>query len=225
MAETLEEKVNKPAEGHDLENKIDNVPKKDKEEEKKGFFRKAFDLMYLTGAAIGTTALSSAFVGSTGFFIGGALAGGGLIGSMIKKGKSMYEMVTDSLKTYSALNMIISPIVYLGNATFPIAGALGGKVAGVVGEMVSRTAYAVTAYNTLFTVKLRAAYHLVGNYLSPKGITKSVKKDLWPFLKRSGLGLSSGYHLLANGVPSMLGVPSMAYSVLPFAAYNAAYPI
>ena len=77
----------------ELEKNAQEAPKQEENEGKKekGFFRKAFDLAYLSGAAIGTTFLSSAFVGPLGYLVGAAFPGGGLIGSMIKGVKYAYE--------------------------------------------------------------------------------------------------------------------------------------
>ncbi|MEA2036682.1 MAG: hypothetical protein U9O94_04190 [Nanoarchaeota archaeon] len=212
----------------ELEKGAQEAPKEEeKKEEKKekSFLRKAFDLTYLTAASVGTTMLSSAFLGPLGFIVGGAFAGGGLIGSMVKGAKSVYESITDFLKTYSAVNAILAPMIWLGNVTFPIAGAIGSKIAGTVGAIATKSAYSLTAYNMAFTAQYKAAHHLVENYGNPIGITKTLKENYWPTVYRFGTGFSPGYVLAANGLDSIMGVPVFAANAVPMGIYNGINPI
>jgi len=217
--ENLEERLNASPQAES------GVEKKVTKEKKKGFFRKAFDFTYLTGAAIGATLVSSAFLGPLGFIVGGAFGGGGLVGTMIKGDKTVYDSVTDFLKTYASVNAVLAPMVWLGNATYPIVGKVGSKIAGGIGAMVAKTTYAVTAYNAMFVAHFKAAYHLVDNYMNPKGITKTVKENYSALTKRIGAFLSVPYALSANGINSIMGMPVFAPAGVAFGLYNSMNPI
>ena len=185
-----------------LEDKVES-------KESKGFMKKALKLGWKIGMATATTALSVPLVGTTGVFVGGALAAGEIIGNLIKK-KSLYETVSEAMTTYSAVNAIIAPIVALGNATFPLIdnATLLGKAA--------RTLYATTAYNAAFVASYNAAAHMVDNYLNPNGITKSVSENFYNQWKRVGLGFLPGYALVANQAPLFGGIYHFAYNALPW---------
>jgi len=188
------------------------------DKESKSFAKKAFRLGFNAAAAVATTALSMATVGTVGPIVGAALAGGGLIGHLIK-GKSLYESTVDALKAYAAVNAVIWPIVALGNATFPLIPneTIIGKAA--------RTLYASTLYNAAFVGAFRGAAHLVDNYLNPIGITKTIKDNFYNEWKRIGLGFLPGYALDANGITKLMGLPTFAVNAFPLGLYNAVNPV
>ena len=221
----LEERLNTAdpqAEG--LEQKV-------KKEENKGVIRKFFDYAYLGAAAVGTTIWSTATTGSLGMVVGIAFAGGGWIGSVLKRGKSFHSLATDFLKTYSAVNLIISPLVWLGNVTYPAVGAFGANVASslgsspTIGAIAARSAYAVTAYNAAFIGAYKGANHLVSNYFNPIGLIDGITDGYWPLTKRVGMGFAPAYILAANGVSNIFGIPTFAWNAVPVGAYNNAYPL
>ncbi|MBI1935696.1 hypothetical protein HYS31_04610 [Candidatus Woesearchaeota archaeon] len=192
--------------------------------ENRGFIRKAGSLLWKLGMAAATTALSMAALpaigasASLGIIVGGAFAGGGALGNILK-GKSLYETVSSALTTYSGVNAVIAPMVWLGGATFPLIPneTIIGKAA--------RTAYAMTAYNAAFVGQYRAATHLVDNYLSPFGITKSITNNFYNEWKRIGLGFGLAYGLDANGISTIMGWPTFALNALPLGFYNAVKPV
>lgn len=188
------------------------------DKESKGFMKKALKLGWNIGIAAATTAFSLAAIGTTGVIVGGALGAGALIGSMISK-KSFYNSVNEGLKAYSVVNVVLYPLVVLGNATFPLIPneTLMGKIA--------RTAYAATLYNMAFVGSYRATDHLIENYLNPAGITKTISHNFINASNRVGWGFLPGYALFANDVPKMLGIPWFALNALPFGIYNAANPL
>ena len=218
---SLEDRLNTSNPGEGLEQKV----------EEKGVIGKFFDYVYLGAVAIGTTLLSTAMTGSLGIIVGSAFAGGGVIGSMIKGEKSFHSLTTNFLKTYSAINAVIGPMVWLGNATYPAVGAFGANIASslggspAIGAIAARSAYAVTAYNAAFIASFKGAGHLVENYLNPIGIMDSINDNYWPLTKRIGMGFAPGYILAANGIPDLFGVPTFALNAVPAAAYNNMYPL
>ncbi|HLC62423.1 MAG TPA: hypothetical protein VJI52_05400 [Candidatus Nanoarchaeia archaeon] len=161
------------------------------DKESGGFIKKAAKLGWKLGMAAATTALSVPLVGTLGVAVGGAFAAGGLIANLAR-GKSFYESFSKSLTTYSAVNAVIYPMVWLGDATFPLIQNydLAGKIA--------RGIYASTLYNAAFVGTFNAASHLVDNYLNPIGITKTIKKDFFRDWLQIGLLFSPFYYMAAN---------------------------
>lgn len=200
-----------------LEDKVED-------KESKGFISKAFKLGFLGAATVGSTLLGLATAGITAPIIGGALAAGGIAGG-IKKGKKFYDVVKKAMIDYSAVNMVINPMIKLGEMTYPIFGYIGSKIAGGIGSIVSKSLYALTAYNAAFVGLFRGAEHLLDNYLNPKGLVKSVKDNFYNSWKRIGAAFAPGYLLTANGIHNILGVPVFAANALPTGYINAAYPI
>lgn len=200
----------------------ENLEARMNDKESKGFMRKSFDLGFGIAAAIGTTVLSVSTVGPLGILVGGAFAGGGMIGSLINKQKSLYEIVKDAVLTYASVNAIIYPLVLLGDATFPLISNIDitGKIA--------RSLYAMTVYNAAFIVNFRTAQHFIDNKLNPKGLWHSISDDFWPFFRRIGIGFAVGYSLVANGITELaLGsykVPIFAANALPLGIYNGMNP-
>ena len=187
------------------------------DKESEGFIKKSLKIGWKLGMAAATTALSLATVGTTGILVGGGLAGGRIIGNLIKK-KSFYETASDALTAYSAVNTVIAPMVWLGNATYPLISmdTLAGKVA--------RSVYALTAYNAAFVGSYRGATHLIDNYLNPKGITKSITDNFYNEWKRIGAVFAPGYILDALKI-SPFGIAPFALNA-PFAGfYNATKPV
>lgn len=221
----------------DLENIVEEAPGPAKQEhgkqldqmlEKEGIdkpeesgLKKASDAIYLPSMALLSTALSTAFVGPLGALIGAGFAGGGLIGNLRKKTMKKYDAFREALKTYAGVNAVISPMVWLGNVTYPLIGAMGSKIAGTAGSMIAKAAYGITAYNAAFVAKFRAAYHMVDRYLNPIGLMKSVKDDFYRFTKRINLGMSPALALTANGLSPYL----FAANALPVSYYDATHPM
>ena len=189
-----------------LEDKVN-----DKQSE--GFVKKAFKIGWKLGMAAATTALSVPLVGTLGVAVGGAFAAGGLIGNLAR-GSSVYESISKSLTTYSAVNAVIYPMVWMGNATFPLISNfdLAGKV--------MRGIYASTLYNAAFVGTFNAASHMVDNYLNPIGISKTIKKNFFRDFWQIGLFFSVPYYMAANNIAGLsLYHPSIGYSTAPtFAA-------
>ena len=184
-----------------------------KDRESKGFIKKAGRLAWKVGMAAATTALSVATVGTLGIAVGGAFAAGGMIGNLAK-GKSLYDSIDSALTTYSAVNAIIYPMVALGDMTFPLIdnATTGGKLL--------RGLYASTAYNAAFIGAFRGASHLVDNYLNPKGIGETIKKDFAKDWLTIGAMFSPFYYLAANNITQLaMYHPWTGYNVAPtFAA-------
>ena len=94
------------------------------DKESKGFIRKAGRLAWKLGMAAATTALSMytlPMLGASatlGIWVGSAFAGGGAIANLVK-GKSAFNTLDKALTTYSAVNSIISSMVWLEQATMP----------------------------------------------------------------------------------------------------------
>jgi len=198
----------------------------DKVEDKgsRGFIKKAFKLGFLGAATVGSTLLGLATAGISAPIIGGALAAGGIMGG-IKKGKKLYEIVKKAMIDYSAVNVVLNPMIKLGEATYPIFGHIGSKIAGGIGSIVSKSLYALTAYNAAFTGLFRGAEHLLDNYLNPKGIVNSVKDNFYNGWKRIAKVFAPGYLLTANGIHNIFGVNTFAANALPAGYINAAYPV
>ena len=191
-----------------LEDKV-----KDKESE--GFVKKAAKIGWKLGMAAVTTAISVPLVGSLGAVVGGAFAVGGLAANLAR-GSSFYKSFSKALTTYSAVNAIIYPIVWLGDATFPLISNtdLAGKIA--------RGIYASTLYNAAFVGSYNAAAHLVDNYLNPAGITKSIKKDFFRDWLQIGLLFSPFYYMAANNVAGISMYHAMTgYKTAPTFAVGA----
>ncbi len=193
-----------------LEDKVDS-------KESKGFMKKAFGLGFKLAVAVATTALSLSTVGTLGVIVGGAFAGGGAVGNLVKR-KPLFETIDKALTTYSAVNAVIHPIVWLGNATFPLIPneTIFGKVA--------RAAYASTLYNAVFLGAYNGASHLIDNYLNPVGITKSITNNFYNQYSRIGLGFLPAYALDANGISTIFGLPTFAVNAFPLGFYNSVKP-
>ena len=182
------------------------------DKESKGFIKKAAKIVWKLGMATATTALSVPLVGTSGILVGGAFAVGGAIANLAR-GKSLYDSVSKALTTYSAVNAIIYPMVWLGQATFPLIANdtfLGQAARGL---------YASTLYNAAFVGSFRAAGHLVDNYLSPVGITKTVGDGFLEEWAKIGLLFSPFYALDANGITKLnlfgATLPTFAVGALP----------
>lgn len=173
-----------------------------KDRESSGFMKKALKLGWKLGMAAATTALSMAALpaigasASLGIAVGGAFAAGGAIGNFAR-GKSLYETISSALTTYSAVNAIISPMVWLGDMTFPFIPNydLTGKII--------RGIYASTLYNAAFVGSYNAASHLVDNYLNPVGITKAVTDGFPGQWAKVGLLFSPFYYMAANNITNL----------------------
>ena len=187
------------------------------DKESQGFAKKALKLGWKMGMAAATTALSVSYVGTLGIMVGGALAGGGLIGRLVS-GKSFYDSVSESLSIYSGVNAVIAPILALENATYPLIPI--DTIAGKIG----RSLYALTVFNSAFVGAYRGAVHLIDNYLNPKGIIKSIKNNFYNEAKRIGTVFAPGYILDALNIkpfginPFVLNAPITGF-------YNAIKPI
>ncbi|MBI2138500.1 hypothetical protein HYU13_02850 [Candidatus Woesearchaeota archaeon] len=186
----------------DLENRVED-------KESKGWIRKAFDIGVDVTLAAATTALSVATVGSSGFIVGGAFALGSLIGNL-STGKKFYDSFRESMHSYTAVNAVIAPIIWLGQATFPLFPASDTLIG-----YLSRSLYSLTAYNAAFVGSFGGARHLASNYLNPVGMVDAVTKDFWKKCAIVGTIFSPGYILDANGVSSIMGIPTFAYNALP----------
>ncbi len=188
----------------------------------KGFIEKAFNLGFKSLLAAGATIFSIATTGSLGIIVGGALGSGVAIGNAIKK-KPLYEIVNNSLRAYTAINAILSPMIWLGDVTMPLIPNenLTGKIA--------RTAYAATAYNAAFVAGFKGAEHLYDNNLNPKGIVASIKDNFYNVWKRIGLVFLPAYALVANGIPDLnifgYKAPVFAANAFPAGLYNSLNPI
>ncbi len=189
-----------------------SLEEKVNDKESKGFIKKAAKIVWKLGMATATTALSVSLVGTSGILVGGGFAVGGAIANLAR-GKSLYDSVSKALTTYSAVNAIIYPMVALGNATFPLIANdtfLGQAARGI---------YASTLYNAAFVGLFRGASHLVDNYLSPVGITKSVSEGFLEDWAKIGLLFSPFYALDANGISKLnvfgATLPTFAVGALP----------
>ena len=189
-----------------------SLEEKVNDKQSKSFIKKAGRLAWKLGVATATTALRVPLVGTSGILVGGAFAVGGAIANLAR-GKSLYDSVDKALTTYSAVNAIIYPMVALGNATFPLIANdtfLGQAARGL---------YASTLYNAAFVGSFRAAGHLVDNYLSPVGITKTVSEGFLKEWAKIGLLFSPFYALDANGITKLnlfgATLPTFAVGALP----------
>jgi hypothetical protein len=192
-----------------------------KEEPKKTtLFDKIFDFGYHAAMAVGTTALGVATAGIAAPIIGGAFAGTGLLGSFFSKKEkpSLYERVLSAFRTYSVVNTILSPMVALGDITYPLINnaTLLGKAARVL--------YAVGPYNIAFTTAFKTGDHLVKNKFDFTGIGKSIKDNFGPMYKRFAIGFSPGFALSANGIASIAGYPTFFWNALPLGFYSGVNP-
>jgi hypothetical protein len=189
-----------------------SLEEKVEDKESKGLIKKALELGWKIGVAAAATALSLSTVGSLGVIVGAAFATGGSIASLVK-GESLYNIVSNALTTYGAVNAVIYPMVLLGDVTFPLIS--NATPAG----WIARGFYASTIYNAAFVGSFRTAGHLINNYLSPKGLGKSLTEGFWTQWAYVGLLFSPFYALAANGVTqlSVLGttLPTFAVGALP----------
>jgi|TARA_B100002003_G_C14020751_1_gene492244 hypothetical protein len=213
-----------------LEAKVDEGIKEQKE---KGFFRKAVDLAYISTLGAATTALALATAGgSLGPWIGGALGAGGFIGKTFRGKESLYERVYESIKTYSIINAIISPMVLLADYTLPTLGAIGEKIAGPVGSFLTKSLYSVGPYLGVFHGLFKGTDHLIENYGNPTGIQEHVSNNFVPEYKRL-LFFTPALVAFANGIPTInmavgnysLGVPGFAANAFPYSIGNHASPL
>ncbi|HLD18668.1 MAG TPA: hypothetical protein VJB90_01525 [Candidatus Nanoarchaeia archaeon] len=170
-----------------------------KDGESRGFARKAFRLAWKTGMALGTTALSMytlPLLGASatlGIWVGSAFAAGGGIANLVK-GESLFNTVDKALTTYSAVNAVISPMVWLEHATVPLVAKYISDAWWVKGL------YASTLYNAAFVSTFRGASHLVDHYLNPIGITKTIGNGFLEEWFKVGLLFSPFYTMSANGL-------------------------
>ncbi len=189
-----------------------------KDKESKGFMRKTLNIGFNLAMAGATTALSIATMGSTGLWIAGAFASGGTIGSFIKK-KPLYETVNKALKDYSTINAIIYPVISAWDYIIP-------KLPGTtLAHKIFRTLFASTIFNVGFEGMYKGARHLIDNKLNPIGITKSIKSNFYNSWKRSAIGFSPAYGLVANGVSNIYGIPTFAYNALGLNLYSTLKPV
>jgi len=209
------------------------LEKEVKNKKSEGFIRKAAKLVFLGATAAATTALGIATVGTTAPLIAGAFAGGGLIGSIVK-GNSLYETTTKMLRDYSVINTIITPIIGLGDITYPIVGGWGAQAATaaglnpLIGSVAAKSTYALTAYNAAFLTAFKGANHLYDNFLNPKGIVPAIRENFTEEWARVAKVFAPGYLLTANNI---LTLPIAGYAApvfalnAPFANYiNTVYP-
>ncbi len=180
--------------------------------ESKGFIRKAAKIGFKVGMAAATTALSVSLVGSLGIWVGASFAAGGAIADLAR-GKSLYETTSKALTTYSAVNAVIHPMVWLGDMTFPLISN------NTISGFLLRGAYASTVYNAAFVGSFRAGEHLVDNYLNPKGMVKYVANGFPKKWRDIGLLFSPFYTLAANGITTLpifgYPMPTFAVGALP----------
>lgn len=193
--------------------------------ESEGYIKKALNTGFNIAVAGGTTLFGMATVGIAAPIVGGALAAGNAIGGVIKK-KSFYKNFNDSINSYSIINSIFHPIVWLGDVTIPLIPneTLFGKAL--------RTLYGMTLYNAAFVGMFRSAHHLIGNKLNPKGITKAITDDFYNMWKRTGIGFAPAYALVTNGITNLpfgyFGIekmPVFALNALPFGIYHTVKPL
>src|SRR3989344_5037850 len=194
---------------------MSSLEEKVEDKESNRFIRKAGKLLWKTGMAAATTALSMATVGTLGVLVGGAFAAGGMMANLAR-GKSLYDAVSSGLTTYSAVNAVIYPMVWLGNATFPFIpnADLTGKI--------MRGLYASTIYNAAFVGLYKGAGHLVDNYFNPKGIAKTIKTNFFRDWWQIGLMFSPFYYLASNNLAQIaMYHPLTGYNAAPTFAVGA----
>ena len=194
------------------------------DKESSGFIKKAFKLGFLGAATVGSTLLGFATAGVSAPPISGALAPTCFTRN-IKKNKKIYDIIKKAMIDYSAVNVILNPMIKLGEMTYPIFGYLGSKIAGGIGSIVSKSLYALTAYNAAFVGLFRGAEHLLDNYLNPKGTWNAIKNNFYNGWKRIGTVFAPGYLLTANGIHNIFGINAFAANALPAGYINAAYPV
>lgn len=174
-----------------LEDKVED-------KESRGFIRKAGRLAWKLGMAAATTALSMytlPLLGASatlGMWVGGAFAAGGGIANLVK-GESLFTTLDKALTTYSAVNAVISPMVWLDQATVPLVAKYVSDAWWVKGL------YGSTLYNAAFVGNYLSAEHLIDNYLNPRGITKTVGSKFGDLWLKAGLFFSPFYTLALNG--------------------------
>ena len=187
------------------------------DKESKGFIRKTMNLGFNAAAAAATTALSVSLVGTTGAITGTGLGIGYLIGNLLK-GKPFHESLNAGLKAYSAFNAIIAPSIWISNVTYPLIPIDTFK------GIITRSAYALTAYNATFVASYNAAYHLIDNKLNPSGIINGTFGNFYNDWRRIGSVYAPGYIMSALGI-SPLGLSPFSFNA-PFAGiYNSIKPI
>lgn len=185
------------------------------DKESGSFIKKAAKIVWKLGMAAATTAISLPLVGTLGAAVGGAFAAGGMIANLAR-GNSFYESFSKALTTYSAVNAVIYPMVWLGDATFPLISN-----ADLTGKII-RGVYASTLYNAAFVGTFNAASHLVDNYLNPVGITKTIKKDFFRDWWQIGLMFSPFYYMAANNIAGLsMYHPQIGYNTAPTFAVGA----
>jgi hypothetical protein len=196
----------------------------------KRLIRKAGRLLFKSALAVGTTLLSTSFVGTTGVFIASGLTIGSAMASLIKR-KPFYDIVDDSLSLYSTINTIVSPIIWLGDATFPLVEKLVYQVApnDILLARIAQGVYSLTAYNAVFTGMFSGAKHLVDNYLNPAGISDSIKDKFYNNYARNLLTFAPAYLSVSWGIPewTILGykLPAFAWNALFGGFYGTANPL
>src|SRR3989338_1751135 len=169
------------------------------DKESKGFIRKAGRLAWKLGMAAATTALSMYTLhmlgasATLGIWVGSAFAGGGAIANLVK-GKSAFNTLDKALTTYSAVNSIISSMVWLEQATMPLVAKYVSDAWWVKGL------YGSTLYNAAFISNYLSAEHLIDNYLNPRGMTKTIGSKFVNLWWKAGLFFSPFYTLSANGI-------------------------
>lgn len=109
----------------------------------------------------------------------------------------MFDSIDKALTTYSSVNAIISPMVWLQDATLPLVAKYISDAWWVKGL------YASTAYNAAFVTTFRGASHLADNYLNPAGITKTIGNGFFEQWLKVGLLFSPFYTMAANGIPQI----------------------
>ena len=157
------------------------------DKQSKGLIKKTLKLGYAGVLSAATTALSLATYGTTGVFIGMGLAAGTFAGSTIKGSKSFYNNVVDTLKTYSAFNLIISPVLHVWDYIIPRIHPGSGVL-----EFLGRGIFASTAFNAFFETMYKGSKHLIDNYFNPRGIINSIKDNFYNVWKRSATVFSPG---------------------------------
>ena len=216
-----------------LEDKVGNT------KENRGLIGKALSLGFSGAVATGATLLSTSFVGLTGVFVGSALGLGTLVGGLYSKiknkTKSYYEIIKNTITNYATVNTIISPIIWLGDVTFPLIEKLV-YYAAPNETLLARAAqaiYGITAYNAAFVGMFRGTKDLINNYLipNPKRMWNAIKDNFYNDYFRVGTSFAFfGYPSAAWGVHPLLNIagyniPNFAVNALPFGTYNAAVPL
>ena len=219
----------------DLDTAVENEAR---EEKKRGRWGKLLHLAYLSTLAVAATAISALTAGSIVGPVLGSSKISSLVGSMgslvltgavalysIVKRKPLYETFVSFLTTYTAFNLVLSPMVAFANATYPIIGYWGSKIAGSVGAAVAKSAYSMTAFNSLLVAGFKGISYLVQNRFDPRGMLSYIKKDFWPFNNRMSIGYSPVHLAVPNGIRDIFGLPIFLANTLGFVAYNLIRPM